>query len=544
MASSDDSNGATDERLNGEQPIVVHSRIHGENVDAAVQEDIESWNPPSPEQYARTLPAPAPKIRVVPASVGSQSPPPPELTSGDTRRAFALDALRGLFLISMTCGFVIASDHLPDWMYHRQFPHGSETPINVAGITWRDLAYASFLFTMAAALPLTLSRKIAKGELEIGIIIAAFRRYALLLVYAVLIGHANTGDIGFSQTTRLISIAGFVIMGMIFTRRRSDWNEKTFKSVNIAGWVLAVVFLALTPLVYGKTFSPSRTDEIITGLAFASLFGALIWYFTRDNVLPRLAILGVAIAMYLGAKGNGWVSDVWWDPSAEWAFSMQRFTLLAVVVPGTIAGDVILRWMNSAGTDGTLVSWSRARLAGITLVCFAFTPIITWCYYNRYVEAGAIWAALLLVGGTILTWGPTTPVERMIRSLFLWAAAWLAIGMPLEPFEGGIHKVPDNLSYYFTVTGTTSMLLVSLTALIDALGKRKWVATLIDMGHNPLLLYVLFTVLFNSIFEMIPPLRPVLMGSIPQEMVRYTLEVLLVIVTVRFFSRRRIYWRT
>ena len=42
------------------------------------------------------------------------------------------------------------------------------------------------------------------------------------------------------------------------------------------------------------------------------------------------------------------------------------------------------------------------------------------------------------------------------------------------------------------------MLLVGLTALIDALGRRRWVATLIDVGHNPLLLYVLFTVFLNG----------------------------------------------
>ena len=67
---------------------------------------------------------------------------------------------------------------------------------------------------------------------------------------------------------------------------------------------------------------------------------------------------------------------------------------------------------------------------------------------------------------------------------------------------------------------------------------------MIDVGHNPLLLYVLFTLLINSVFEMIPPLRPVLMGSIPQELVRYALEVLLVVTIVRYMSRKRIYWRT
>lgn len=543
MAGADDSHspgpGTPPPPDGSPQPIVVHSQIHG---------DVAEWNPASPEDYAETehgKATAAARLKVVPAPAGGQSPAPPELDAGESKRAFALDALRGLFLISMTLGFTIATDHLPVWMYHRQFPHDSPTPVDVAGISWRDLAYASFLFTMAAALPLTLSRRIEKGALEISIIVAAFRRYAILLVYALLIGHSNTGKIGETQMGRVLSIGGFVIMAMIFTRRRSEWSESKFRIVNITGWVLAVAFLALTPLGYGQTFSFSRTDGIITGLAFASLFGSLIWYFTRESLVPRLAILGLALAFYLGAKGDGWVPNWWWDWPHAWLFSAQRLVLLAVVIPGTIAGDIILRWMKSsdqpATTHGT---WSRGRVGVITLVCLAFTPVVTVGLYNRNLETATGLAAGLLITGAILTWAPIRPVERMIRSLFLAASFWLFTGLLLEPFEGGIHKVPDNLSYFFTVTGTTSMLLVALTALIDALGRRKWVATLIDVGHNPLLLYVVFTGLINSVFELIPPLRPVLMGSIPQEIVRYGLEVLLVVVIVRYMSRQRIYWRT
>src|SRR6185503_3665405 len=99
--------------------------------------------------------------------------------------------LRGLFLISMTAGFTIYSERLPAWMYHRQFPPPGDVAVNIPGISWRDLAYAAFLFTMAAALPLTLSRRVEKGETEIGIVVASVRRYAIPLFFALLIAHAN-----------------------------------------------------------------------------------------------------------------------------------------------------------------------------------------------------------------------------------------------------------------------------------------------------------------------------------------------------------------
>src|SRR6185437_9749481 len=123
----------------------------------------------------------------------------------EPKRASALDALRGLFLVSMTFGFTISNTHLPLWMYHRQFPPTSDLPVNVAGISWRDLTYVSFMFTMATALPLTLTRRIDKGETELGIIFASLRRYGMLMVYGLLLAHSNTFFLGYTQPARVLS---------------------------------------------------------------------------------------------------------------------------------------------------------------------------------------------------------------------------------------------------------------------------------------------------------------------------------------------------
>jgi predicted acyltransferase len=520
-----------------DDPIVVESAVHGE--------EVAEWRPSAPTRAPAAIWRPIDEDVPVPGT--GQSPAPPELAAPDSsRRAFSLDALRGFFLLTMTMGFTIGTaKYYPEWMFHRQEPWGAPEPVDVAGISWRDLAYASFLFTMAAALPLTMSRRIQKGELEVGIVMAAVRRWGMLLIYAILIGHSNTYFTGYTQTGRVLALVGFAVMAMVFTRRRADWDERKFTLVNRAGWILAIAFLVLSPLAYGKTFSFDRNDDVIVGLAFASFVGIVAWYFTRENLTARLGILAAAVALYLGAKGGGWVAGWWWDSPLPWLFSPQRLVLLAVVIPGTIMGDVILRWMREPADaiDGGR-TWTGLRLGGLTVLSIAFTPLVTIGMYNRWVGLTTLLCVALIIGGAFLTHAPGNATERMLRSLFVWASAWLMIGLFLEPFENGIRKVPDTLSYFFTITGTTSMLLLGLTALVDGLRRRQWVSVLVDLGHNPLMLYVMYTVLINSVLELIPPLRGVLRGSLGEAMVRSLLSVGLVVLIVRYMSRKRIYWRT
>jgi predicted acyltransferase len=471
---------------------------------------------------------------------------PPELATGRPRRAFSLDALRGLFLLAMTVGFTIRGDFFPLWMYHRQFPPPDYSLVPVAGLGWRDITYVAFLFTMAAALPLTLSRLIARGEQDVGIIFKAVKRYGLLLIFALLIGHSNTYFTGYTQATRALGILGFVIMALVFTRRREDWNPSVFRAINVTGWVMAIAFLALSPVVYGQAFSFTRIDDVIAGLAFAALAGSVVWYLTRDNLVARLLVLGAAVALYLGARDPGWVQQLWYSSPIPWALSASRLSLLCIVIPGTIAGDVILRWTR-AGTstdESRQAGWGTPRTLGLVMLSLAFIPLVLIGLYNRASLPTTQIAAGLVAGGMFLTWRPASQVETMLQTLFRWGAVWLLLGLFLEPFEGGIKKVPETLSYFFTATGLTVMLLVALTATVDALGGRKLVQPLIDIGHNPMLCYVLFTVLLNSVFEMIEPMRGLLRGSPAEALARTGLETLLVVAIVVFMTRRRIFWRT
>ncbi|HUR92346.1 MAG TPA: DUF5009 domain-containing protein, partial [Gemmatimonadaceae bacterium] len=524
--------------------IVIHGPLHGSPEGGLSSEyPVRSPTPP-PSREAGT----ARLLASLKAADGGRSETPDSGSRSQPRRALSLDALRGFFLVLMTFGFTIQTALLPLWMYHKQMPPPTLALVDAPGIGWRDLAYAAFIFTMAAALPITLSRRIEQGETEVSIVLAALRRFGLLFVFALLIGHANTYFIGYTQTGRALAILGFVIMFAVFVRRRADWSERTSVWISRAGWIAAILFLTLSPLTYGKTFSPARRDEIIAYLAVASLFGSLVWYFTRNNLQARLAVLAGIVALYLGARGDGWIGQWWWSSPAPWLFRPTDLGLMAVVIPGTIAGDVILRWMRTpAGPHASVTSdssWSRSRVAALAGLGFVLTPIVVAGLYGRWVGETTQAAGVLCLLGAGLVWRPTTEHERMLRALFAWAAVWLLIGLFLEPSEGGIKKVPETLSYFFTVTGLTMMLLVAFAAIVEVLNRRKSVATLIDVGHNPMLCYVLYTVFLNSILEMIPPVRGVLRDSAGSVVLRSVISTIVVVLLVRLFTRKRIFWRT
>ena len=520
------------------QPIVIHPELQG---------DGRPVGEPQLERRVQRRRATDTDMSVIPAGrlePDGESFSPPELSSGEAKRALSLDALRGLFLLSMTFGFTIMSEKLPQWMYHRQMSPTDQF-INVPGISWRDLAYVSFLFTMSAALPLTLTRRMDHGELEVGIIISMFRRFFMLFVFALLVGHSNTYFLGYTQPARVLAITGFVIMCLIFTRRRKDWNPTTYKLLNRFGWLAAIAFFAFSPLVYGKQFSLDRADDIIVGLAFAALTGSLTWYFTREKLQWRLAVLAGAAAMYLGSRNEGWLQEFWYSSSFPAIYQWSEISLLCIVIPGTIAGDHLLRWMKAPPEKQLAVpNWSNGRLTLLSAICLIITPLVVWGMYNRLVGVTTAAVFVLCICGTILVRSPRSSGENLIRQLFLWGTLWLMIGLFLEPSEGGIRKVPETLSYFFTVTGTTSLLLVAFAAIIDLLKKRRFISALIDLGHNPLLCYVLFTVFLNSLFELIPAVRPVLQGSPGESILRSILSTVLVVLIVRFATRRRIFWRT
>ena len=91
-------------------------------------------------------------------------------------RAESLDALRGFAIFMMVLSGSICAEVLPAWMSHAQVPPGQGFVPTVPGITWVDLVFPFFLFSMGAAFPFSTGSRLERGANRIRMCLNALWR--------------------------------------------------------------------------------------------------------------------------------------------------------------------------------------------------------------------------------------------------------------------------------------------------------------------------------------------------------------------------------
>lgn len=278
------------------------------------------------------------------------------IDSNEPKRAFALDALRGFAILTMVLSGVIPFGVLPDWMYHAQVPPPLHKFIStLPGITWVDLVFPFFLFSMGAAIPLALSKRIEKGIPKWKLSLNALKRGLLLAGFAIFDMHIRPGIINPKPDafTWILALTGFILIICALVRLPDSLPKWLIWSIRIIGWGGAVLFLILIRYPDGSGFSWGRSDIIILVLSNVAFFGSVIWIFSNTNILFRLCFLGLLIAIRLGHEEIGWIKLVWDSTPFPWLYKMYYLQYLNIIIPGTIAGDLILKWMKTKNTPAS-----------------------------------------------------------------------------------------------------------------------------------------------------------------------------------------------
>ncbi len=490
-------------------------------------------------------------------------------------RSTALDALRGIAILLMVLSGLEPFGVLPSWMYHAQEPPPSHifNP-NLPGITWVDLVFPFFIFSMGTAFPLAFAKRVSMGLSSSKLVWQIIKRGFLLLAFAIYNQHFNAHVISENPTamTCLLSLAAFFLMFPIwgqFPWKMNIWFERILK---YSTWIVVILILAFLEYPDNSGFSLFRSNIILLILANLAVFGSLIWLFTRNNIIWRLCLMGFFLAIYISNSiDTSWIHAIRthceipfiatvlnnisqgasehfkWLYNVGWMFNWSFMKYLFIIIPATIIGETLQENLKFAKDESFAVTWNLGRYSLIACIMFIFDIMILIGLKARWSAATFFAAIVVYCLGLILLRKPGSNLEKMLKQMYFWGGLWLTLGLLFEPYEGGIKKDPSTLSYYFVCTGLAIFTLIALSIILDVLKKQKYFSVLIGCGQNPMIAYVSSTNLLFPIFGLIGIFSPIVAFGQKMPWIGFVLAVcftLCIAFIVNIFSRYKIFVRT
>lgn len=405
------------------------------------------------------------------------------------QRNQSLDALRGLAILAMVLSSSIAFGILPAWMYHAQEPPPTHEFIpTLPGISWVDLVFPFFLFSMGAAIPLSLHKKAKQGKGFWSVFYIAMRRFILLVYFALFTLHMRPGILATTPSTSdyMLAIGAFVLLFLQLYEHAEDKFKKIFNVLKVLAFVAAAVLLYCLPFKDGKGFSLYQSDIIILLLANMAFFGSLIWWFTRNHPLHRAALLPFIIAILLGSSQPGsWNETVFhWSP-LPWMYQFTYLKYLFIIIPGTWAGDWLLQDKGVAESKTNYHDILPAMAGTVAFLLVVTNVVLLFARYtviNLFVTGGGCVLLYYLLKRRV------TPI--FLQRFFAAGAYLLLLGLFFEALEGGIKKDPATYSYYLVTSGLAFMMLIALYALQHSRLGGGAIKFLSLNGRNPMVAYV------------------------------------------------------
>ena len=460
------------------------------------------------------------------------------MASAPSKRIITIDILRGITIFAMIlCANIGYNSDLPAWMFHGQTPPPTYAfNPDVPGITWVDLVFPFFLFTMGAAFPLAMRKRLECGTSRWEVTGSLFKRWLTLTIFAIVLGNAY--QIGASPRPAIVkgifSIATWAVMFMSLVRIK---DERQCKLINNAGMFLLIAMAVLGTDYMGLKLSRWNSDIIIMILANIAIFGGLIWMLTKDSIRLRWLILLFIIA--IKALSSYMPEVLSWVPSMGsigWFFSWGFLQYLVIAIAGSIVGDKLLEHSRS----GASVEIDACHL-GAGAIALAAMLVQLWGLFTRHILADFVISAVLGAAFIALTF------KR--RNIMTWLGyfgfAFMLVGIIFDPIDGGITKDHCNLSYMLTTTGMTALTGAFVLAL-----ELKWQIKgrgLSGSGQNPMLAYTVTSFFTGPILTMCGItawLDAISVGSPFWGVVRGLVFTLLMVAVTCFFTRKKLFWRS
>ena len=466
-------------------------------------------------------------------------------------RSYALDALRGYAIVTMVLSGAVVYGLLPGWMYHAQIPPPTHAFNPAApGITWVDLVFPFFLFAMGSAFPFSIRKRLERGESKLKLIYDALKRSIQLTFFAIFIQHFYPYVLSNPQDARAwgLSLLCFALLFPMFMQIPVKMPTWAHNVVKLLAYAIALVLLLSVDYADGRKFDPYFSNIIILILANMALFGSLIYIFTIKSKVWRIAVLPFIMAIFLGKDLEGsFVSEIYNFTPLAWIYKFEYLKYLFIVLPGSIAGEYLMEWMNARKQIEQKPDVKERNVSYQILFISVILIIVNLCcLYNRWLLLNLFINAALIAYGYFIQRKNATVNEQLWKNLFTIGSYLILLGLFFEAYQDGIKKDPSTYSYYFLTSGLAFMAMIVFHVICDYYKCRRSTSFLVMSGQNPMIAYVatgLFTVPLlsltgiYSVFDYFQhnPWLGFLQGII--------LTAIAVLVTM-FFTKIKWFWRT
>lgn len=404
-----------------------------------------------------------------------------------------------------------------------------------------------FLFSMGAAIPLSLSKLENEGASFWQVLWIAARRFLLLAFFALFTYHMRAWVIAESPTTvhHLLSILAFVLLCFQFYDYKGERHKTIFLAVKVAAFAAAAFLLWRLPFNNGKGFLLDKVDIIILVLANMAFFGTTIWWLTKKHPLVRIGLLAFVAAVFLGSKeGGSWNEWLYNLTPAPWLYKFYFFKYLFIIIPGTVAGE----WMRAegrgqkteAGHETTISEWMMLALLAFGIVwcnvALIFSRMLVLNLFTTVALCAAVYALLKKAFAK----------NELLKKFWLAGTYLLLLGLAFEAVEGGIHKDPSNYSYYFVTSGLAFFMLVGFYGLQNLKPAVGFVNYLSLNGRNPMVAYVAGNLLLMPVLHLTGAIKvfDAMNSNAWMGFLKGVLFTGIVSLVTLFFTKRKWFWKT
>lgn len=442
-------------------------------------------------------------------------------------RIRSIDALRGMTILGMIfCAAIGYGSGLPAWMFHCQVPPPDYVfRPEVRGITWVDLVFPFFIFSMGAAFPFALRKKLERGQ---KVIPGLLKRWITLVLFGLAIGNAGSVR-GCGAPDWLVLVLSLAVWGGFF----ASLVRSGRKWVNPAGWTLLAGLFAIEKFALKVDLSLKTSDIIIMILSTVALAGSLVWLLTKDNIRLRWLIWGVLLALKAVDSYTHILDWAELPHPVDYIISLDWLQYLLIAIPASIVGDRLMEGLAPSG-KGRKGLPSPDHIAAVCVIMQLFF------LYSRNISIDIVLTISLFASYM----GSTARNRGTGNEIACLGFALLVAGLFFDPIDGGIAKDYCNISYLLATCGMAAL---TASIFINAEARGKSFGFLSSCGQNPMIAYTIVWFVIEPLLYacgLMGIVDRLADGSIFWGLTRGVLLTALMCLSTCLFTKKKLFWRS